>query len=172
MKRFAYLFLMLFGLLLVTSCNDDDDKLEVDMEWKELNEKMFQEQSVKPGYETLKSQSNAGHILYKVIKEGDSKEPIYYTSKVRVHYKGTFVDGAVFDDHSFESSAPADFYVKEMVDGFATALQNMHPGDRWEIWIPWQMGYGAAGKAEGGLVIVKPCSTLIFDLEVLSVVEP
>ena len=83
-----------------------------------------------PGFEQLSSQSNAGFILYKVLKTGESKEPIYYTSKVECYYKGTFIDGTVFDDKSFEAGAPAELTVSDMVDGFATALQNMHPGDR------------------------------------------
>jgi len=55
----------------------------------------------------------------------------------------------------FEAGAPAELTVSEMVDGFATALQNMHPGDRWEIWIPQQMGYGSAGRSASGSVIIK-----------------
>ena len=58
-----------------------------------------------------------------------------------------------------------------LVDGFATALQNMHPGDRWEIWIPQQMGYGSAGRSASGSVIIKPYTTLIFDLEVTRIVK-
>lgn len=124
-----------------------------------------------PGFEQLSSQSNAGFILYKVLKTGESKEPIYYTSKVECYYKGTFIDGTVFDDKSFEAGAPAELTVSEMVDGFATALQNMHPGDRWEIWIPQQMGYGSAGRSASGSVIIKPYTTLIFDLEVTRIVK-
>lgn len=74
----------------------------------------------------MSSQSNAGFILYKVLKTGESKEPIYYTSKVECYYKGTFIDGTVFDDKSFEAGVPAELTVSDMVDGFATALQNMH----------------------------------------------
>lgn len=70
-----------------------------------------------------------------------------------------------FDDRSFEAGEPAELTVSDMVDGFATALQNMHPGDRWEIWIPQQMGYGSAGRSASGSVIIKPYTTLIFDLE-------
>ena len=105
------------------------------------------------------------------MNTGESKEPIYYTSKVECYYKGTFIDGTVFDDKSFEAGAPAELTVSEMVDGFATALQNMHPGDRWEIWIPQQMGYGSAGRSASGSVIIKPYTTLIFDLEVTRIVK-
>ena len=106
-----------------------------------------------------------------MLKQGESTEPIYYTSQVEVYYKGTFIDGTVFDDGSFEHGAPAVFAPSGVVDGFGTALQHMHPGDRWEIWIPQQMGYGSTGSTAGS-VTIKPYTTLIFDLEVVRVVEP
>jgi len=158
MKKYWHIALMLFCVLMITSCGDDDEALEVDEVWKVQNEEAFQAQMLVPGFEQLSSQSNAGFILYKVLKTGESKEPIYYTSKVECYYKGSFINGEVFDDRSFEA-------------GFATALQNMHPGDRWEIWIPQQMGYGSAGRSASGSVIIKPYTTLIFDLEVTRIVK-
>lgn len=121
MKKYWHIALMLFCVLMITSCGDDE-ALEVDEVWKVQNEEAFQAQMLVPGFEQLSSQSNAGFILYKVLKTGESKEPIYYTSKVECYYKGTFIDGTVFDDKSFEAGAPAELTVSEMVDGFATAL--------------------------------------------------
>lgn len=171
MKKYLHIAWMFLCLLALAACGDDDNEaLEVDEVWKAKNEEAFQAQIQVPGFEKLESQSNAGFILYKILKKGESKEPIYFTSKVKVFYKGSFIDGTVFDDHSFEAGAPAIFSVSENIDGFTTALQYMHPGDRWEIWIPQQMGYGPAGKS-GANVIIKPYTTLIFDLEVVEVVE-
>ena len=117
MKKYWHIALMLFCVLMITSCGDDDEALEVDEVWKVQNEEAFQAQMLVPGFEQLKSQSNAGFILYKVLKTGESKEPIYYTSKVECYYKGTFIDGTVFDDKSFEAGAPAELTVSDMVDG-------------------------------------------------------
>ena len=107
------------------------------------------------------------------MKTGESKEPIYYTSKVECYYKGSFINGEVFDDRSFEAGEPAVMEVYKMTDGFATALQNMHPGDKWEIWVPSQLGYGEAGykNPNTGAVVVKPCTTMIFEMEVVGIVE-
>ena len=174
MKRFGYILAMLFGLLFVGSaCSDDDDDttLEVDEVWKAQNEDAFAAKKQDPEFQQLESQSGAGYILYKVLKQGESTEPIYYTSQVEVYYKGTFIDGTVFDDGSFEHGAPSVFAPSGVVDGFGTALQHMHPGDRWEIWIPQQMGYGSVGSTSGTVTIL-PYTTLIFDLEVVRVVEP
>ena len=49
----------------------------------------------------------------------------------------------------------------------------MHPGDKWEIWVPSQLGYGEAGykNPNTGAVVVKPCTTMIFEMEVVGIVE-
>lgn len=170
MKRYGYLALMLLCVWVFASCGKDDETLVVDEVWKARNEEAFLAQTLAPDFSKLNSQSNAGFILYKVVKTGESKEQIYYTSKVKLYYKGTLIDGTVFDDKSFENSSGATFNVGEVVDGFSTALQNMHPGDRWTVWIPQQMGYGIAGSS-GGSVTIMPYSTLIFDIEVIEVVK-
>ncbi len=171
------LCMAVFCALTLSACGDDeDDPLPVDEEWRALNDEAFQKQSQVEGYERIESQSNAGYILYKVLKTGDSDETIYYTSKVKIFYRGTFIDGTVFDSRMFEDGEPyagedgegANVY--DFVDGFTTALQYMHPGDRWEIWIPQQLGYGVAGSTRGE-VTIQPYSTLIFDVEVVEITE-
>ena len=173
MKRFGYILAMLLGLLFVGSaCSDDDDDntLEMDEEWRQLNDDAFAAQAQNSEFRKLESQSGAGYILYKVLKQGESTERIYWTSTVELYYKGTMIDGTVFDDHSFEHGEPAQFTPSGVVDGFGTALQHMHPGDRWEIWIPQQMGYGTSGSTSGS-VTIRPYTVLIFDLEVTRIVK-
>ncbi len=67
MKKYWHIALMLFCVLMITSCGDDE-ALEVDEVWKVQNEEAFQAQMLVPGFEQLSSQSNAGFILYKVLK--------------------------------------------------------------------------------------------------------
>ena len=177
MKKYWHILVMLICVSMFSACGDDDDELEVDEEWKEENLAAFEEKSNDEEYTHLTSQTGAGYILYKVLEEGDSDERIYYNSKVSVYYYGTFIDGTVFDDHSFDAGAPyagsddEGAYVYSFVDGFCTALQYMHPGDRWEIWIPYQMAYGTSGNDSGDVTIL-PYTTLIFDLEVVEIMEP
>lgn len=176
MKRYGFIALMLLCVWALSSCSKDDGGLEVDEVWKLQNSEAFQAQILAPGFSKLNSQSNAGFILYKVEKTGESKEQIYYTSKVKIYYKGSLIDGTVFDDSSFEQGAPyagkdgKGALVSNFVDGFSTALQNMHPGDKWTIWIPQQMGYGASGSSDNSSTI-KPYSTLIFELEVVEIMQ-
>ena len=90
MKRFGYILAMLFGLLFVgPACSDDadDNTLEVDAVWQAQNEDAFAAKKQDPEFQQLESQSEAGYILYKVLKQGESTEPIYYTSQVEVYYK-------------------------------------------------------------------------------------
>jgi peptidylprolyl isomerase/FKBP-type peptidyl-prolyl cis-trans isomerase FklB len=54
----------------------------------------------------------------------------------------------------------------ELIDGFSTALQHMEVGDKWEVWIPWQLGYGAIGQRE-----IKAYSTLVFEIELVDIVR-
>ncbi|WP_099463987.1 MULTISPECIES: FKBP-type peptidyl-prolyl cis-trans isomerase [Parabacteroides] len=173
MKKYLQIALMLFCVLVVSSCSKNEDALEVDEAWKIENDEAFQAQIFAPGFQQLKSQSNEGFILYKVIKEGEGKEPIYYTSTVKAYYKGTLIDGTVFESHTFEEGAPSKFEVSGVVDGWTTALQHMHVGDKWEIWIPQQLGYGASGKKAqaAGQITILPYTTLIFELEVAEIVK-
>lgn len=174
MSRYISILCMLFGLLMVgTACSKDDDKdsIAVDEVWKAQNEEAFAEKAKDPEFQKLESQSKAGYILYKVLKQGESTEPIYYNTKVEFYYKGTMIDGTVFDDRSFEHGAPAQYSPSQLVDGFGTALQHMHPGDKWLVWIPQQMAYGVSGNSQGSVVIL-PYTTLIFEIEIVKVVEP
>ena len=117
------------------------------------------------------------YIVVKVINEGTGSGSPLYTDTVRVHYKGqmiastTHVDsedrelGLVFDKSwstdTFDEDifVPAKFGVSGVVDGFSTALQHMHIGDRWKVYIPYQLGYYAAERTD-----VPAYSTLVFDL--------
>ena len=177
MKKFWHIALLIICTFVVSSCGDkdDDDYLEVDEAWKTQNIEFFENLMRDPSFEKLYSQSNAGFILYKVLKEGKSKEQIFYTSKVSLHYKGSFINGDVFDDHTFEAGEPytgtdgKGAPVNGFVDGFATALQYMHPGDVWEFYVPYQMGYGEKGRK--GRPNILPYTTMHYVVEIVELME-
>lgn len=119
------------------------------------------------------------YIIVNVIEAGDEDGgcPIY-TDTVEVSYTGrllpsvSYPSGYVFDrtfygDYDPELSASTtlaigDSYGTELIDGFATALQNMRCGDHWKVYIPYQLGYGSSGSSS-----VPGYSTLIFDTVLL-----
>jgi FKBP-type peptidyl-prolyl cis-trans isomerase len=104
-----------------------------------------------------------------VIKSGTGTEHPIQTSKVKVLYKGLYYDKTIFDAGSGQSGVPVEFSTGGTVRGFSFALQNMVVGDRWEIWIPYYLGYGAGGYTDYyGNALIKGYSTLIFDVELVS----
>lgn len=182
MKKYWHIALTLLCILVVSSCGKDDDVIVVDEVWKLQNEEAFQAQILNPEFTKLNSLSNEGFILYKVLEKGEGTEPIYYNSTVKMYYKGTFINGTVFDQRLKEDSDPAEFLINGfspngtftgVIDGWTTALQYMHVGDKWEVWIPQQLAYGPSGKRDSysGVVTVKPYTTLIFEMEVVEIVQ-
>ena len=84
---------------------------------------------------------------------------------MRVHYHGTLIDGTVFDS-SVNRGEPIEFEVGGVISGWTEALQLMSTGDKWKLFIPHELAYGANGA--GGAI--GPYQALIFEVELLAVV--
>lgn len=100
-------------------------------------------------------------LQYKVLTEGEGQSP-QLTSRVKVKYRGTLLDGTVFDQSGDET---VEFGVNEVIPGWTEALQLMKPGGKWRLFIPPDLAYGQRGS--GGSI--GPNSLLIFDVELVSV---
>jgi FKBP-type peptidyl-prolyl cis-trans isomerase FklB len=107
--------------------------------------------------------TTASGLQYKVIKSGTGKMPAA-TDKVTVHYTGQLINGTVFDS-SVSRNEPATFQVDGVIDGWTEALQLMHEGDKWMLYIPFPLAYGERGAGNQ----IPPFSTLIFELELIKV---
>jgi FKBP-type peptidyl-prolyl cis-trans isomerase FklB len=132
-------------------------KAEADKQLK-VAEEFLAENAKKEGVKTLPS-----GLQYKVIESGEGKTP-GLEDTVTTHYRGTFIDGSEFDS-SYSRGTPATFPVKGVIAGWTQALQMMKEGDKWQLFIPPQLGYGERGappKVPGN-------SALIFDIELISV---
>ena len=123
-----------------------------------LNEQFLLDIATEEGIKSLR-----GGILYKVLEEGQGGGSVGPRSIVTCHYKGSLINGKVFDN-SFSRSCPEAFRVNELISGFQIALVNMHIGDHWLVYIPANMGYGTktAGPIPGN-------STLIFEIKLLGI---
>jgi peptidylprolyl isomerase/FKBP-type peptidyl-prolyl cis-trans isomerase FklB len=163
MKKNYYLLLLALMTCFV-SCSKNDDPV-IDEAWKTANEEAFNRLTFDPSYERLAALSDNGYIYYKALKSGTSDKPIYYTSKVKIYYTGSLIDGVVFDRAEYPDQLPAQFAVNGVVEGLTTALQYMHEGDRWEIWIPQELGYGSVVQGD-----IPAYSTLKFEVEVVKVI--
>ena len=103
-------------------------------------------------------------LMYKVIDAGDGATPVAGDS-VTVHYRGTLIDGTVFDS-SYDRGQPATFPVNRVIAGWVEALQLMSEGDKWELYIPSELAYGRNGA---GGDIGANCA-LIFEVELIGIV--
>jgi FKBP-type peptidyl-prolyl cis-trans isomerase len=102
-------------------------------------------------------------LQYEVITEGKGPKPSE-TDVVKVHYKGTLIDGTVFDS-SYDRGEPAEFPLNGVIKGWTEGLQLMSVGSKYKLYIPYQLGYGERGA--GGTI--QPYSALIFDVELLEI---
>ena len=112
----------------------------------------------KPGVKTL-----ASGLQYQVVKAAQGASP-KAADTVRVHYEGTLLDGKVFDS-SLRSGQPATFPVNGVIPGWTEALQLMHVGEKWRIFVPSNLAYGAKGAGNA----IGPHAVLIFDVELLGI---
>jgi FKBP-type peptidyl-prolyl cis-trans isomerase FklB len=115
----------------------------------------------KPGVFTLPD-----GLQYKVIAQGSGDAPSA-NDEVTVSYKGSFLDGTEFDS-SAKTGHPAQFMVRGVIPGWTEALQKMSVGSKWELYIPSNLAYGPNGHPP----VIPPNSTLIFEVELLSIAHP
>ena len=106
--------------------------------------------------------TTASGLQYEVIKKGNGPLPTD-TSRVKVHYHGTLIDGTTFDS-SIDRGEPAVFGVNQVIKGWTEALKLMPVGSKYKLYIPQELAYG--GQDQGA---IKPFSVLIFDVELLSI---
>jgi len=100
-------------------------------------------------------------LQYEILKKGTGTVP-KATDLVKVKYKGTLIDGTVFDETKAD---PVEFGVTQVIPGWVEALQLMPVGSKWKLYIPQEIAYGS--RQMGGLI--EPYSTLIFEIELLGI---
>lgn len=176
-------FFTLYSSLFVSCSEQEDVEADEYANWRARNDSFFATLEDSLAYArgewkkiktfTLPHEAttvNTNYIYIKVLDEGSGTEAPMFTDTVSVSYLGRLIpttlhpDGYVFDrtyigTYSPQTTALATGVSSAFVDGFATALQYMHRGDRWRVYIPYQLGYKATPKSD-----IPAYSTLIFDL--------
>lgn len=180
---------VLFLMLLSLSCSEEESELTEWHDWTTRNDQFFaslqDSMAQNPSqWKRLKNfsldpatEGDATDYVYaKVITQGDvTADSPAYTDSVRVIYRGrlipsaTYPEGRVFDETVYGTFSPLTGYsVKQqasrMIDGYATALQAMHRGDYWRVYIPSALAYGDEDRTSGSVVSIPGHSVLIFDL--------
>ncbi len=186
------LSLLLLALVSFASCSEDEgDVVEEFPDWQATNEAewntIYSDATSRiaagdASWKIIKSWSiedtlhtdNTYYIVAHVNEEGTGSGCPLYTDSVRCHYRGcllpstSYPSGYEFDSSwgsatSIETAAPAQMLVSSLIDGFTTALMNMHIGDDWTVYIPWPLGYGTSGSTS-----IPGYSVLIFDIQLVS----
>jgi FKBP-type peptidyl-prolyl cis-trans isomerase FklB len=121
--------------------------------------KYLESNKKKKGVTTLPS-----GLQYKVLKSGSGKIHPKATDTVVTHYRGTLIDGTVFDS-SYDRGETVSFPVNGVIPGWTEALQKMKVGDKWQLVIPSNLAYGERGAPP----TIGPDTTLIFDVELLEI---
>lgn len=180
MKSKLFLLLSIVGIILLSSC---EETVTFDDLHKTENEAAFTAIAGNNEYTKIESQSKAG----------DGARPLF-NDQVKVRYTGWYkIDWTKPDTYTdeegkliknkkiFDTTAIADNvnitrtlkvatsinpYDRGIIDGFSTALQHMEVGDKWEVWIPWQLGYGSSASGT-----IPAYTTLVFEIELVSIVE-
>ena len=188
MKNIRILLLLTMSVLFgLTSCEESSEAGEFD-NWQQRNTQFIDSIAavarantyddwkvfLAQGLDTTKVWDNGYYVYCRVIEEGCGTAHPLYTDNVLVNYRGrlmpsdTYKDGYIFDSsYSGELNpafnVPVTLPLSGTVEGFCTAVQQMTDGDVWEVYIPYQLGYGAKGSSG-----VPAYSTLIFDINLVS----
>ena len=101
-------------------------------------------------------------LCYRIITEGKGEIPTK-TDKVKVNYRGTLIDGTEFDS-SYKRNDPTTFRANQVITGWTEALTMMPVGSKWELFIPQDLAYGERNQGQ-----IKPFSTLVFEVDLLSI---
>ncbi|MBQ5451951.1 MAG: FKBP-type peptidyl-prolyl cis-trans isomerase [Bacteroidales bacterium] len=145
--------------VLQTFFQKKDDELKNSQLAKE--KEFFAENAKKPGVKVTES-----GLQYKVVKEGSGKTPTD-SSDVKIHYEGKLLDGTVFDS-SYDSEEPTSLNMGFLIPGMVEGLKLMKEGAQYVFYIPQDLGYGEYSPGE----TLPAYSTLIFEIELISVDEP
>ena len=124
-------------------------------------EKFLVENAKKPGVKVLPS-----GLQYKVITEGNGEVP-KASDEVEVIYEGRLIDGTIFDSTKKHGTKSDKFKAGNLIKGWTEALTTMPVGSKWQLYIPQELAYGARQAGQ-----IPPYSTLVFDLELVSIVKP
>jgi FKBP-type peptidyl-prolyl cis-trans isomerase len=111
-------------------------------------------------------QTTASGLQYEVLQQGNGASPTL-GDKVKCNYRGTLVNGTEFDSSMRHGGKPAEFGVNQVIPGWTEALQKMHVGDKWRLYVPSKLAY----DMEPPRPPIEPGSMLVFEIELLDIAK-
>ncbi len=103
-------------------------------------------------------------VQYEVMTKGTGAVSPSISDQVTTHYHGMLIDGSVFDS-SVQRGEPIAFRLNQVIRGWQEGLSQMKEGDKWKLYIPYDLAYGARGSAP----VIPPYSALIFEVELIKI---
>jgi FKBP-type peptidyl-prolyl cis-trans isomerase FklB len=187
MLRRVVTYFVVIATLVVSGCSESSSEEDEYANWQERNElylaAVANDSLKKPGWLRMKcfslDENTEGavsdYVYAKVIASGDeTSERPAYTDSVRVSYQGRLIptasypegkvfDGTVYGTYNDKTNSSTKFRVAGLTAGFSTALQHMHRGDHWRIYVPAALGYGESGSGTA----IPGHSVIIFELTLI-----
>ena len=103
-------------------------------------------------------------LQVEILNEGEGPKP-EADNTVRVHYRGTLIDGTEFDS-SVRRGEPAEFCLNQVIPGWTEGLQHIAVGGKATLVVPPELAYGEQGAGQ----LIGPNATLVFEVELLDIV--
>ena len=125
--------------------------------YKERNLEFLEEYASRDGVKVL-----FNGVMYREITKGKGDKPTP-KAMITVHYTGKLINGKVFDN-SWERGYPEAFRLSDLIVGWQIALTQMHVGDHWMVYIPYEVGYGTRDNGP-----IPAYSTLIFEVKLVAI---
>ena len=200
MRKYTLLYMgmLLAALCSLASCSEESNSVEEFADWQHRNDVYFNNiytqatQAIAAGsseWKIIRNWSYAeslgttpeNNIVVRVLRQGTGSGSPLYNDSVWVHYSGRLIpsvsypSGYVFSKSYYgtfdeATATPASMYVSNNIDGMITALQHMRIGDRWEVYIPYKLGYKAVENPNQSRL--PAYCTLIFDLTLTKYAHP
>jgi len=171
MKNLLFLLTIVALTVSFNACNKSDSATE----WKDANINAYNAITKNPEYSAVQTSTGPSEVYKRVINSGTGTEHPFQTSNVKVLYNATYYDGTTFDAGTSLNNTPVEFSLggQSVVRGFSFALQQMVVGDKWEIWIPYYLGYGSSDYMSPTTyqVICKAYTTLVFQVELVGITQ-
>lgn len=185
-NNFLFFVMLLISSIGLVSCGEDETTVEEFPNWQSKNDTYFKSftDSVKKliangdtaqwkffkTWSKDKKEKLTDSICVQVITKGTGSGCPLYNDSVRVHYLGKLLPStsysagmiiaqSYYGTYDPTTSVPNSFLVSGLIDGFATAVMEMHIGDHWRVYIPYNLGYGSSASSS-----VPAYSTLIYDI--------
>lgn len=195
-RHWLMMALAAVAMMMTTACSETDNEVDEYADWQNKNAEWFTNlynsarQKVSSGdtsWKLIKKYSlnddvqgnPTDYVIVHVLNEGTGSGSPLISDTVRVHYRGRFIpspsylEGKVFDEsfsgeYNLATMTPVKLGMGTAVDGFSTALLHMHIGDRWEVYIPQNLGYGINPPNKE----IPQYSNLIYDVTLAAYYHP